>query len=168
MLAQQQETMAQKLESIKAKVACPIGAMRIEDSEIVCICPLTNFKRVEKVSLGNIEKDILNNCNGCKLKLKKSEDQYLDLIKLQGINEYQEVQCPAEDNKNVSAAETCISCAFFNVHKMKELMEDDKKDEPEFIPCNFPNLPKENLKVFIEKKVAKKKAAPSTEKLVEF
>lgn len=156
-----------KLEEIKKEVSCPIGAMSIEGIEIICNCPIAMYKKFNKVSLGNIRKDIVKNCTDCKLKLqKKQDDKYEELIKLQKINEFNEVACPA-DNKNVNAQETCLGCAFFNADKLKEMIKKGGEDEEiSHIPCNYPNLSPNSLKVFLAKKV-KKKSAKVAEKVTE-
>lgn len=144
---------AKTLVDIKDEVSCPLNAMQIEDGEIICTCPLTNFRQINRVSLGSIKSEILANCKECKLKLQvqKQDNEYNELIKLLKIDESNEVTCPA-DEKNVSPEETCATCSFFNRDKVEELMNKDGEKEIEFIPCNYPNLTKENKRLFLTRK----------------
>ncbi len=148
-LAQSKE---EKLKSIIKKVACPLGRMENDENQIYCSeYPYWDIPgKKPKISLGDIEADILNHCSQCKGCLKGLKDKKEGEIVFKNvkISEYSEVACAASGT-NVDVQTTCLKCPYLNRKALKAQNPDQEVDT---IPCCFPNLPKESMKMFLDAK----------------
>lgn len=141
-----------KLAGIAEKVKCPLNAMRVGETEIFCSAALC-FKGGSKaeVSLGNVEEDIISHCGSCLLK-KYANVPESERFEKAKVDENGELTCVAT-KRQISAADTCIGCAYFNKEAQEKAIEglEGTANVP-YIACNFPRILPENAKVFLKKK----------------
>lgn len=143
------------LQEIVDEIKCPLGAMKISGSEITCHKDVSLYKKVGVVSLGTIKEEISQHCGECKAMLKKMPTKNAKHVALT-INEYQEVDCRA-DSCSVNVVSSCKECPYFAKAEFKKQMDSGKDDDViKTIPCGFPNLQRESMKVFLPGRGKKK------------
>lgn len=146
-----------KLNAIVKRIACPLNAACLSGNEILCTAKINLAKGAltKGVSLGDIEEDIIANCQSCKL--KNFSDKDIKDVYVEGkVNKEGDLACFATGK--VICHDTCAGCAFLNVKKTVEFFEGlPEGNKVERIACGYPRITPERAKIFLTKEEKKLK-----------
>jgi hypothetical protein len=143
------------LGKIITDINCPTNSLEIQNEQ-TCVCTMKRnilSKIMGPMILGSTREEVLDHCKICKMKNINNIiiPKTIETIVLK-TDEEQSLKCPMLKGESVSI-DKCMSCQHINKKKLKEWIADKGEDwEVKEIPCVFPNVTPESMKVKFDKK----------------